>query len=48
LPALAALGGDEGALVLVPLAAFVGALGTAALVRAVASAAGRVTPTLCS
>jgi len=44
LPAVAAFGGEEGALVLVPLAAFAGALGTAALVRAVASAAGRATP----
>ncbi|MDG2306359.1 MAG: iron ABC transporter permease [Candidatus Binatia bacterium] len=45
LPAIAALGlGSETALALVPVAAFVGALGTAALVRAVASASGRVTP----
>jgi len=45
LPVVAALGVGPGeAAFLVPLAAFGGALGTAALVRAVAAANGRVTP----
>ncbi len=45
LPIVAALGVPAGAaFAFVPVAAFVGALGTAALIRVVASASGRVTP----